>query len=79
MVLVKRIEMYFRDEEEFGIVEKGLGHLFITASSSHFFNKADFKQYLLTITKNACIKINQSSVYMHSVRVRRECQKPTVK
>ena len=31
-------------------------HLFITTSSSHFFNKTDFKQYLLTITKN--IKIN---------------------
>ena len=28
------------------IVEKGLGHLFITLSSSHFLNKTDFKQYL---------------------------------
>ena len=29
-----------------GIVEKGLGHLIITSSSSHFFNKVDFEQYL---------------------------------
>ena len=29
-----------------GIVEKGLGYLFITSSSSHFFNKTDFEQYL---------------------------------
>ena len=28
------------------IVEKGLGHLFIISSSSHFFNKTDFEQYL---------------------------------
>ena len=39
-------------------MEKDLGHLFITISSSHFFNKTDFKQYLLTITKNTCIKID---------------------
>ena len=29
-----------------GMVEKGLGTLFITSSISHFFNKTDFKQYL---------------------------------
>ena len=28
------------------MVEKGLGHLFITSNSSHFFNKTDFEQYL---------------------------------
>ena len=28
------------------IVEKGLGHPFITPNSFHFFNKIDFKQYL---------------------------------
>ena len=39
-------------------MKKGLGNLFITTSGSHFFNKTDFKQYLLTITKNTCIKIN---------------------
>ena len=39
-------------------MKKGLGNLFITTSSSHFFNKTDFKQYLLTITKNTCIKNN---------------------
>ena len=29
-------------------MEKGLGHLLIASSSSHFFNKTDFGQYLLT-------------------------------
>ena len=32
--------------ENKGMVEKGLGHLFSISSSSHFFNKTDFKQYL---------------------------------
>ena len=39
-------------------MKKGLGNLLTTTSSSHFFNKTDFKQYLLTITKNTCFKIN---------------------
>ena len=39
-------------------MEKSLGHLFITTSCSQFFNKTDFKQYLFTITKSTCIKIN---------------------
>ena len=30
----------------------------ITSSSSHFFNKTDFKQYLLRMTKNTYIKFN---------------------
>ena len=38
------------------IVEKGLGHLFITSSSSHFFNKTDFPQYLFKY----CINSNAS-------------------
>ena len=29
-----------------GIVEKGLEYLFITSSSSHFFNKTDLEQCL---------------------------------
>ena len=29
-----------------GIVEKSLGHMFITSSSSYFFNKIDFEHYL---------------------------------
>ena len=37
------------------IVENGFGHLFITSSSSHFFNKTDFEQYLLS--KNAIITV----------------------
>ena len=28
------------------IEEKGFGHFFIISSSSHFFNKADFEEYL---------------------------------
>ena len=32
--------------ENKGNEKKGLGHLFITSSSSHFFNKTDFEQYL---------------------------------
>ena len=32
-----------------GILEKGLGQLFITASSSQFFNKTDFEQYLAAL------------------------------
>ena len=33
-----------------GIVEKGLGHLFITSNSSHFFNKTDFEQCLFNLS-----------------------------
>ena len=29
-----------------GLVEKGLGYLFITSSSFHFFSKTNFEQYL---------------------------------
>ena len=29
-------------------MKKSLGHLFITSSSSRFFNKTDFEQYLFT-------------------------------
>ena len=58
MVLVKRIKTHFREQEEFGIAEKGLGHLPTTTSSFHLLNKTDLKQYLLIITKNTCIKIN---------------------
>ena len=28
-------------------MEKGLEHFFIASSSSHFFNKTDFEQYLI--------------------------------
>ena len=31
------------------IVNQGLGHLFTTSSSSHFFYKIDFKQYLFLL------------------------------
>ena len=37
------------------IVEKGLRHLFVTSSSSHFFNKTDFEQYLFN--ENAIVTI----------------------
>ena len=40
---VKRIKVFAKNK----IVEKGLGHLFITSRCSHFFNKIDFEQYLL--------------------------------
>ena len=36
-------------------MEKDLGHHFITSSSSHLFNKTDFKQYLLNIINNCGI------------------------
>ena len=39
---VKRIKKFFANK---GTVEKDLGHLFITTSNSHFFNKSDFEQY----------------------------------
>ena len=32
-----------------GIVEKDLGHLFITLSSSHFLKKNDFEQYFFKV------------------------------
>ena len=37
------------------IVEKSLGHLFITSNSSHFFNKTDFMQYLFN--ENAIVTV----------------------
>ena len=33
-------------------MEKGLGHLFITSSSSNFFNKTDFEHFLFRILRN---------------------------
>ena len=30
-------------------MEQDLGHLFLTSSNSHFFNKTDFKQYIFQI------------------------------
>ena len=33
-----------------GTVEQGLGNLFVASSSSHFFNKTDFEQYLFEMT-----------------------------
>ena len=35
------------------MVELGLGHLFISSSSNHVFNKTDFDQYLFEITEFA--------------------------
>ena len=40
-----------------GTVEKGLRHLFITSSSSHFFQESNFEQYLF---KEKTTKINSS-------------------
>ena len=34
-----------------GIVEKGLGTLFITSSSPHFFNETDFESHLFNSLK----------------------------
>ena len=39
----KWIKSIFADR---GILEQGLGHLLITSTSSHFFNKTDLEQYL---------------------------------
>ena len=36
-------------------MEKGLGHLFISSTSSNFFNKTDFEQYLFEKAK-ICIR-----------------------
>ena len=35
-----------------GIVEQGWGHLFITSSNSHFFNKTDLEQYRCKVTSS---------------------------
>ena len=35
--------------------EKGLGYLFVTSNSSHFFNKTDFEQYLFN--ENAIVTV----------------------
>ena len=43
--VVKRIKPIFTDLR--GIVEQGLGQLFITSSNSHFFNTIDLELYLL--------------------------------
>ena len=32
-------------------MEKGLGHFFVTSSSSHFFNKTDFEQYVFNVNE----------------------------
>ena len=65
---VKRIKTYFREEGKFGIVEEGLGHLFITSTSSYFFNKTDFEQSLYDNEEH--LQQNQlSSVYVYSEQV----------
>ena len=45
---VKQIKFIFADKGNSGITEQSLRHdvLFITASSSRFFNKTDLEQYL---------------------------------
>ena len=45
--VLNRLNRIFAKER---IVEKGLRHLFITSSSSHFLNKTDFEQYRFTKT-----------------------------
>ena len=40
-----------------GIREKYLGHFFVTSSSSHFFNKIDFEQYLFNNTVREVSKL----------------------
>ena len=66
MVLVKRIKTYFCKYEEFGIVEKGLGHFFIT-TSSFFFNKNRFQTVSLDNSEEHLHQNQLSSVYVHSV------------
>ena len=41
-----------------GIVENSLGHLFITSSSSHFFNKTDLELYIpeVVLLKSVLLK-----------------------
>ena len=46
---VKRINHVFANKGNCG---KSLGHIFITSSRSHFFNKTDFEQYLFN--ENCC-------------------------
>ena len=52
---VKRIKIVFSQIS--GIVEKDFGYLFITSSSSHFFNKTDAKQYLFKNSTFATIRL----------------------
>ena len=33
-------------------MENGLEHFFINASSSHYFSKIDFKQYVFKVVRN---------------------------
>ena len=40
---VKQIKSFFADKGY--VVKQGLGHLFITLNSSHFYNKTDLQQY----------------------------------
>ena len=45
-----------------GIREKYLGHLVITSSSSHFFNKTDFEQYLFKELANTFSNVGPDPV-----------------
>ena len=45
---------------------KGLGHLFVTLNSSHFFNETDFEQYLLY--ENAIVAVRYIAVNLHQAR-----------
>ena len=46
-----------------GIVEKGLGNLFITLSSFHFFKKTNLEQYLLVLSEDQKIKLLRLHLY----------------
>ena len=46
-----------------GIVENGLGHLFLTSSSSHFLNQTDFQQSLFNENLNKIIVTKLSCFY----------------
>ena len=48
---VQRIKAFFANKKS---SEKGLGHLFIASSSSHFFKKTVFKQYLFEQMVTLC-------------------------
>ena len=61
-------------------MEKALGHLFIIARSSHFFNKTDFKPYFFkNETKKKKCKIFRIVFLQHRVEVRGPVNKSRIK
>ena len=63
--MVKLIKSYYREQKNCS--KKFQGNLFVTSSSSHFFNKTNFEQYLFNMKYLKWVVIRNPSPTKHCV------------